>query len=153
MMPNQRALLARRLGGADLKIAVQSDRIATDDFALKPLRKVDGECGLAGGRRPENYYQQRFRLRRCRGCFTGVPGTRRLCVRWGGQRAPHGIVLPNRRNASARINNTTTNNPTSFRRSRERQRASHSAGVRRVSESNLRLGCWPCSTTSFYSWS
>src|SRR5208337_155803 len=111
-------LLAGRLGGADLKIAIERDRIATDNFSCELLRKLDGERGLAGRSRPKNYNQQRVGLRRCSGGFTGTAC--RACFCWGGQRAPQGVVLPKRRNASARMNSTMTNSPTSFIRSRER---------------------------------
>ena len=60
MMRNQRALLARRFGGADLKIAIERNGIATDNFARELLRKVDGECGLAGGGWSENHDQEWF---------------------------------------------------------------------------------------------
>ena len=64
MMRNQRTLLARRFGRPNLEMAIERNGIATDNFARERLREVDGECGFAGGGRPENYHQERFRQRR-----------------------------------------------------------------------------------------
>src|SRR5271169_1070119 len=43
------AVLARRLGGADLKVAINGDRVATDYLAGELLHEPDGKGGLAGG--------------------------------------------------------------------------------------------------------
>jgi len=42
-MRNAGAVFARGLGGADFKVAVDGNRIATDDFAGKAVGERDGE--------------------------------------------------------------------------------------------------------------
>ena len=46
---DHRALFARGLGGAYLHLAVDGDRVATDDLAVEFLRKMQCERGLAAG--------------------------------------------------------------------------------------------------------
>ena len=104
MMWNECALLARRLGCADLKIAIQSDRIATDDFAGELLAQDGWQVPICR-RRSVRESQPAAAQTAGVGRFivpevTGTPSCR---VR-SGKAHPRESVLPNRRNASARMN-------------------------------------------------
>ena len=60
---NTGAVFARRLGRPDFKVAINSNRVATDDLAGELLGERDGQSGLSRGRWPEDDDQQR--IRRC----------------------------------------------------------------------------------------
>jgi hypothetical protein len=57
VMPHAGAIVARRLGGPDFKAAIDGNRIATENFAEKPLREMDGESGFTGCRGAKDNYQ------------------------------------------------------------------------------------------------
>ena len=60
MMWDQRPFSSTRLRSANLKLTVDRDRIATDDFAVKVLGQSDREEALAGCGGPENHEQERI---------------------------------------------------------------------------------------------
>ena len=75
MMRHQRPLLACWLGRADLEVAIDGYRIATDHFAGELLRKSDRKRRLARTCRSQDDDQKRFRLRRRRSAHsTRTPG-------------------------------------------------------------------------------
>ena len=96
VMRNSAAIFARRLGSPDLEVAINRNRVATDNLAGELLRECNRECRLARSRRSENDDQQR--IRRSGRCVAI-------------HRAPQGMVLPKRTNAITRITNARTSNP------------------------------------------
>ena len=60
MMRNQRLLRMGGLGGPDLEVTIDRDRIAADNFACELLRQADGESRLARSCRSKNDDQQRI---------------------------------------------------------------------------------------------
>jgi hypothetical protein len=52
------SLGGRGLGGADFAIAVDSDGVATDDFAMEVPCEIEGEGGFTAGGGAEEQYQQ-----------------------------------------------------------------------------------------------
>ena len=74
VMWNPAAIFLRRLGSPDLKVAINSNRVATYDLSRKSLCQRNGERTLAGPGRSKNDNEQRFRRRRRHS--TRAPGNR-----------------------------------------------------------------------------
>ena len=53
VMRHEGALFARRLGGANLHLAIDGDRVAAYDFTVELLSETESERGFAAGGRPD----------------------------------------------------------------------------------------------------
>src|ERR1039457_1775171 len=60
VMRDAGAIFTRRLGGANFKVPIYSNRIATDNLSEEPLSERDGESGLPRGRRSEDDDKKRI---------------------------------------------------------------------------------------------
>src|ERR1700733_15199088 len=101
MMRHKGALFTRRFRCSYLEMAIDGDRIATDDLAGVLLRQRNRQSRFTGGGGTKDYDQQRLRLWRQAHRRRGAIITRPLsCTHY---RAPQGMDLPKRRKVSKRM--------------------------------------------------